>query len=78
MMRKKVMRAFLALTICLSLAVPVKATEVDDAKKKADTLQNQKNSAEKEKNSLVAQLEKKVKEMEEVQQQISDKETKLK
>lgn len=68
----------MALTICLSLAVPVRATEVDDAKKKADTLQNQKNSAEKEKNSLVAQLEKKVKEMEEVQQKISDKETEIK
>ncbi len=78
MMRKKVMKAFLAIAICFSLAVPVKATEVDDAKKKADTLQNQKNSAEKEKNSLVAQLEKKVKEMEEVQQQISDKETEIK
>lgn len=78
MMRKKMMRGFLAIAICLSLAVPIKATEVDDAKKKADTLQNQKNSAEKEKNSLVAQLEKKVKEMEEVQQQISDKETEIK
>lgn len=78
MMRKKVMKVFLALAICFSLAVPVKATEVDDAKKKADTLQNQKNSAEKEKNSLVAQLEKKVKEMEEVQQKISDKETEIK
>ncbi len=78
MMRKKMIRALIALSLSLSLALPVQATEVDDAKKKADTLQNQKKSAEKEKNSLVTQLESKVKEMEEVQQKISDKETEIK
>ncbi len=78
MMRKKMIRALIALSLSLSLAIPVQATEVDDAKKKADTLQNQKKSAEKEKNSLVTQLESKVKEMEEVQQKISDKETEIK
>lgn len=78
MMRKKMIRALIALGLSLSLALPVQATEVDDAKKKADTLQDQKKSAEKEKNSLVTQLESKVKEMEEVQQKISDKETEIK
>ena len=78
MIRNKMMKDLLALALCFSLAVPVKATEVDDAKKKADTLQNQKNSAEKEKNSLVTQLENKVKEMEEVQEKISNKETEIK
>lgn len=78
MMRKKMIRALIALSLSLSLALPVQAAEVDDAKKKADTLQNQKKSAEKEKNSLVTQLESKVKEMEEVQQKISDKETEIK
>ncbi len=77
-MKNKIIKSLLAFTLCLSLAVPVSATEVDDAKKKADTLQNQKNSAQNEKNSLVTQLEKKVKEMEEVQQQISDKEAEIK
>ncbi len=78
MIKNKMLKGLVAITVCLSLAVPVKATEVDDAKKKADTLQNQKNTAQNEKNSLVTQLEKKVKEMEEVQQQISDKETEIK
>lgn len=74
---KKVMGVLLAVAMTFSLAIPVGAAEIDNAKKEAEDLKNKKSSAESEKNSLAKELETKVKEMEDVEKKISAKETEI-
>ena len=42
----------LALLLCMGVTQPVYATEIEDAQKKAEELENQKDSAEEERDSL--------------------------
>ena len=74
---KKVTSLLLALVLAFGLTVQAGATEIDNAKKQAEDLQNKKKSAESEKSSLAKQLEAMVKEMEEVQDKIDAKETEI-
>jgi septal ring factor EnvC (AmiA/AmiB activator) len=70
---RKYISFLLVLVLCLGLTSQVNATEIDNAKKKAEELENKKSTAESEKSALTEQLETIVAEMEEIEQKIDAK-----
>lgn len=61
---KKVAALALAVMLSISMAVPVCADDISDAKKRQEELEEQKKAAEAEKESLAAQLNRVIAEME--------------
>lgn len=74
---RKAAAVFLMLVLSAGLAVPVRASEIDEAQKKADELEERKRTAEEEKNVLAQQLERLVSEMEDIKRQIDQKQEEL-
>lgn len=74
---KKILGLLLAFVLCFSLMIPVQATSVDEAKKKADELEQQKKAAEGEQASLGNQLNAIITDMQKTQDSITQKETEI-
>lgn len=64
--------------LCMGLTQNVYATEIEDAQKKAEELENQKDSAEAERDSLVSQLNTILTEMKEAEENLSAKQEEIK
>lgn len=74
---RKRLCGLLALVLCVSLVLPVHATSIDDAKQKAQELENKKQTAEGEKAALTQQLTEIVKKMQDTESKISEKEDEI-
>lgn len=71
--RKKVIGMLLAGTLCFGVLTPVHATTIDEAKQKANELEQQKEAAEGQQASLATQLNGIVAQMQQTQEQITTK-----
>ena len=75
--KKKIVSLLLATTLCFGMAAQVEAAGIDEAKKKAEELENQKKAAEAEKESLTTQLADIISDMEETKTKIEDMEEEI-
>lgn len=75
--KKKLVSLLLVMTLCLGMAVQAEAAGIDEAKKKAEELENQKKEAEAEKESLTTQLADIISDMEETKTQIETMEEEI-
>lgn len=75
--RKRAVSLLLTLALSFGLAIQADATNVDEAKQKAEELESKKKAAESEKESLNAQLQSIVSEMEDTKTKIEDKEEEI-
>lgn len=75
--KKRLLSLFLAGVLCLGIIQPVQADDIDDAKKKQETLEAQKEQAEKEQAELSAKLDEIMGDMQKTQQDLSDKEQEI-
>jgi murein DD-endopeptidase MepM/ murein hydrolase activator NlpD len=75
---RRMLSGGLALLLCMGVTQPVYATEIEDAQKKAEELENQKDSAEEERDSLSSQLNSILEEMAEAEKNLSAKQEEIK
>ena len=71
--KRSIISAVLVIALSLGMAMNVNATTVDDAKKKAQELEEKKKAAEKEKNALSEQLNTIISEMNEMKEKLDKK-----
>jgi murein DD-endopeptidase MepM/ murein hydrolase activator NlpD len=74
---KGIVSILLVMTLTASMTIGAKATSIDDAKQKAETLENQKDAAESEQASLSAQLEEILGQMEQAQAKLAKKQEEI-
>lgn len=74
---RSIISGALALTMSMGMVTNVNATTIEEAQKKADELQSQKNSTEAEKDSLTEQLTGIVKEMETAEEKLTAKQSEI-
>lgn len=74
---KRITGMLAAAALCVGLAFPSQATSIEDAKKKAEELEGQKDAAESQKASLTEQLNAVLGEMEETQEKLTAKEEEI-
>lgn len=77
MQTRKKLCALLAVVLCMGLALPVHATGIDEAKQKAQELENKKQTAEGEKADLNKQLADVVAKMQDTEKKITEKEAEI-
>ena len=70
---KSVISGILVMTLCLGSVQVVGATTIDEAQKKAEALESQKNAAQAEQSALTKQLNQIIGEMEETQKNLDAK-----
>lgn len=71
--RKRLLSMLLACVLCMGLSLQVQAANIDEAKKKANELEEQKDAAEAEKTSLTKELNKVLGEMKELEKDMNAK-----
>lgn len=74
---RSIISGAVALVLSMGMVLNVNATTIEDAQKKADELQSQKNSAEADKNSLTTQLNTIVQEMQDAEKKLTAKQTEI-
>jgi murein DD-endopeptidase MepM/ murein hydrolase activator NlpD len=74
---KGIVSVLLVMALTISMTIGAEATSIDDAKKKAETLENQKDTAESEQASLSAQLEQIMDEMEQAKAKLAQKQEEI-
>lgn len=75
--KRRVISMLLVLMLCFGTVMNVQAVTIDEAKEKAEELENQKNAAEAEKKSLAEELNAIVKDMEAAQKKLSKKQEEI-
>ena len=74
---KKILGALLAFKLFFSMVITAHADDIQDAKKKQQELEQQKNTAEAEKSELSSELDSIVSKMEKTQSDLTAKETEI-
>ena len=75
--KKKIVSLLLTAALCFGMAAQAEAAGIDEAKKKAEELENQKKAAEAEKETLATQLADIISDMEETKTKIEDMEEEI-
>lgn len=75
--KRSIISGVLVLALSLGMVMNVNATTVDEAKKKAQELEDKKKSAEKEKNALADQLNTIINEMNEMKEKLNKKQSEI-
>lgn len=75
--RSMIISGILVFTLTMGMALNVNATTIDDAKKKAEQLENEKKAAEKEKEALAAQLNAVIEDMNATKEKLEKKQSEI-
>lgn len=75
--KRSIISAVLVIALCFGMALNVNAETVDEAKKKAQELEDKKNAAEKEKEALAAQLNAVISDMDKMREKLEKKQAEI-